>query len=152
MLLLLGDGPLKNDIEKKCKEFSIAEKVKFIGNIREVEEYYSIMDVFLFPSLYEGLGMTLIEAQVNGLTCFASDNVPLEAKVNLNFEFISLTKSATYWSNEIVRNKKHINLINSRICNQSSFLKSKYDIRFEANNLLQKYNDMVRDKIYKNNY
>ena len=55
ILMLIGQGPLLNDMKQKVRELKIEDKVKFIGQIRDVEKYYNIMDVFLFPSIYEGL-------------------------------------------------------------------------------------------------
>ena len=55
ILILIGQGPLLNDMKQKVRDLKIEDKVKFIGQIRDVEKYYNIMDVFLFPSIYEGL-------------------------------------------------------------------------------------------------
>ena len=55
ILILIGQGPLLNDMKQKVRDLKIEDKVKFIGQIRDVEKYYNVMDVFLFPSIYEGL-------------------------------------------------------------------------------------------------
>ena len=55
ILILIGQGPLLNDIKQKVRDLKIEDKVKFIGQVTDVEKYYNIMDVFLFPSIYEGL-------------------------------------------------------------------------------------------------
>ena len=55
ILMLIGQGPLLNDMKQKVRDLSIEDKVKFIGQVTNVEKYYNIMDVFLFPSIYEGL-------------------------------------------------------------------------------------------------
>ena len=60
------------------------------------------MDVFLFPSLWEGLGIVLIEAQANGLRCVASDVVPPEAKITDLVETVSLKKPASYWADKVL--------------------------------------------------
>lgn len=88
-LLLIGDGPLKNDIEKKCVELKIINSVTFLGNKQDVYNYYNVMDVFVLPSLFEGLPVVLIEAQANGLHCIVSDAVSFEAKLSDLIEFVS---------------------------------------------------------------
>ena len=55
ILILIGQGPLLNDMKQKVRDLKIEDKVKFIGQVTDVEKYYNIMDVFLFPSIYEGL-------------------------------------------------------------------------------------------------
>ena len=55
ILMLIGQGPLLNEMKQKVRDLSIEDKVKFIGQVTNVEKYYNIMDVFLFPSIYEGL-------------------------------------------------------------------------------------------------
>lgn len=55
ILMLIGQGPLLNDMKQKVRDLKIEDKVKFMGQVTDVEKYYNIMDVFLFPSIYEGL-------------------------------------------------------------------------------------------------
>ena len=84
VLLLIGDGPLLEEIKEKIKRLGIQDKVIFAGVHKHPERYYQAMDVFVLPSLYEGLGMVLIEAQVNGLPCIISNNIPQDAVYNQN--------------------------------------------------------------------
>ena len=82
----------------------------------------SAMDIFVFPSLYEGLGLVLIEAQANGLKCFTSKNVvPLEAKVSNSLEYIELNKSPQYWASEILK------VNSSRTDNYKEIINKGYD-------------------------
>ena len=91
ILILLGQGPLEENIKEKAKRLNIEDKVLFLGQKNNIEKYYQIFDLFLLPSLYEGLGMTLIEAQVSGLNCIVSNNVPKEAEIIKNkVKFINL--------------------------------------------------------------
>ena len=69
ILLLVGDGPLYNMIYQKVERLGILDKVIFAGVYNDVSKFYNAMDMFVFPSLYEGLGMVLVEAQINGLPC-----------------------------------------------------------------------------------
>lgn len=76
VLLLLGDGELKEENWEYCKELGIADKVIMVGNVFNVANYLCTMDVFVFPSLYEGMPLSVIEVQCNGLSCVISDTVP----------------------------------------------------------------------------
>lgn len=72
-LLLVGDGPLLEDIKKKTDEYKLLDKVIFYGVADKTSEILNAMDAFLFPSIHEGLSVVMIEAQCNGLKCFMSD-------------------------------------------------------------------------------
>lgn len=89
-LILIGQGNLKEKIKQKIKELGIEEYVIFTGQINNVSDYYNAIDVFLLPSLYEGLPVVGIEAQANGILCKFSSNMTKEAKVLNTTEFISL--------------------------------------------------------------
>ena len=88
ILLLIGQGPLIGEIKQKVETLGISDSVKFLGQRDDVNELYNAMDLFLFPSLYEGLGMVLIEAQANGLPCIASTEVPKNARVSKKISFV----------------------------------------------------------------
>lgn len=87
-LLLIGTGPLEEKTKAKVEKLNLSDPVIFLGQREDTNKLYSVMDVFCLPSLYEGLGMVLIEAQMNGLPCLASDEVPREAKITENIDFI----------------------------------------------------------------
>ena len=80
ILLLVGDGELRTQMEKQVKELGIQGKVIFAGQRTDVSRLLQVMDVFVFPSIYEGLPVSLIEAQAAGLPCLISDKVPIECK------------------------------------------------------------------------
>ncbi len=108
--ILIGDGPLRKEIEEKIRKKGLQNNVILLGNRSDVSELYSMFDMFIFPSLYEGMPMALIEAQANGLTIISSSNVPTESKINSNFSFVDLDKGANYWANLICHaNTTHIN-------------------------------------------
>lgn len=96
-LLLVGEGPLKEVLEKKISELGIADEVTFVSNTKNVNVYYQIMDIFLFPSNYEGLGMVAVEAQVAGLPVIASEKVPVDAKISNNYWQINLSAGKKAW-------------------------------------------------------
>jgi glycosyltransferase involved in cell wall biosynthesis len=104
-LVLVGIGSLRDSIEAKVIEMGLSAQVIFLGSRPDVPRLMKgLMDVFLFPSRYEGLGLVLIEAQAAGLSCIFSDIIPTEADVVQPLMIrVSLAKSATEWA-EIVLN------------------------------------------------
>ena len=86
-LLLIGAGPLEEKIKAKVEKLGLTDSVLFLGQRNGTDKLYSVMDVFCLPSIYEGLGMVLIEAQVNSLSCVASNFVPQEARLDKNLAF-----------------------------------------------------------------
>ena len=96
--ILVGVGPLL----EKMKEEAVNEKILFLGNRMDVPNILCAADVFLFPSLYEGLGIVAIEAQASGIKCIASNNVPLSADIGLGlFEQIDLKAPNSVWRNKL---------------------------------------------------
>lgn len=101
VLLLIGDGELKEQLTEKINQYGICEKVKMIGKVDNVEDYLQAMDLFAFPSRFEGLGNALIEAQTAGLKCITSNRVPMETKITDNITFLELDKNE--WIEEILK-------------------------------------------------
>ena len=101
-LLLVGDGEEKSKIEEKCRKYHIEDSVIMVGNQSNVCDYYQAMDFFVFPSVWEGLGMVLIEAQASGLCCVASDTIPKETNIGSGkIMYLSLLESAKKWAETI---------------------------------------------------
>ena len=101
ILLLVGQGPLMQEMMEKVNDLNLNNSVMFLGQRTDVNELYQAFDIFLLPSLYEGLGMVMIEAQCSGLPCIASTEVPKVSKIRENVDFIKLTDSIEKWSSEI---------------------------------------------------
>ncbi|WP_165253809.1 glycosyltransferase family 1 protein [Adlercreutzia sp. ZJ304] len=80
-LVLAGDGPLFDSVKQLATERGIEDSVLFLGTRLDVNRLYQVMDVFLFPSLNEGLGISLVEAQASGLPCVYSKNIPRDVRV-----------------------------------------------------------------------
>ena len=104
-LLLVGEGELLESIKSKCRELNILENVIFTGNRSDTENFYQAMDVMVFPSLWEGLGIVLIEAQANNLPCFVSKTIPKEAIITDSVKTLSLHEIRP-WVKEIENLKK----------------------------------------------
>jgi glycosyltransferase involved in cell wall biosynthesis len=105
-LLLVGDGELRESIERRIKELNLEDAIIITGFRADVPDIMQAMDVFLFPSLFEGLPVTLIEAQASGLVVVASDKIAPEVQVTPLLHFISLDEPASYWS-DFVLNYTH---------------------------------------------
>lgn len=102
VLFLVGTGSGQEKIREKVSALGLDENVIFAGRRTDVEKIMSAADAFALPSLFEGLGIVLIEAQSSGLNCFASTGVPEEAKLLDNFEFIPLDIGAEAWAYRIL--------------------------------------------------
>lgn len=102
VLLLVGDGPLRQKIEKKANDMGIRSRVVFMGVRSDVCDLMQAMDVFVFPSLYEGLGVVLVEAQASGLPCVISDCVPDACMLTDLVQRVSLEESARQWAERIL--------------------------------------------------
>ncbi len=100
-LLLIGDGPLRDIVIRRAREFGVDTDIIFTGAIGNPADYLSAMDVFCFPSIYEGLSVSLIEAQINERICIGSDVIPHEVRIAENLKFFSLSKPAKTWAGKI---------------------------------------------------
>lgn len=89
-LLLIGDGCLKSEIEKKVRQYHLDDSVVFTGAVDNPEDYYSMMDLFVLPSFFEGYPLVIKEAEANGLKCLVSDLIPHEVGTIGNVKFCKL--------------------------------------------------------------
>lgn len=105
-LILVGDekGELAEQVKEKVSKLGLRDKVIFAGLRDDVAELMQAMDVFVFPSNYEGLPVTLIEAQAAGLPCLISDKVPIECKMTDLIRQLSLSNGAEAWAEQAVIN------------------------------------------------
>ena len=101
-LLIIGNGPLEKKIKLQAKELGIEDNITFLSHRTDVPELLSAMDCFVFPSVYEGLGMAVIEAQLAELKVVISEAVPKEAYLNNNIIVKSLDDSVEEWSKAIL--------------------------------------------------
>lgn len=100
-LLLVGTGPLSDAVKLQVRDLNLEDKVLFLGHRDDVFRVMWASDLFLFPSLHEGLGIVLIEAQASGLKCITSDKVPCEADLHLGlFKQMSLLQDKNKWADE----------------------------------------------------
>ncbi|MCI8568947.1 MAG: glycosyltransferase family 1 protein [Bacilli bacterium] len=133
LLLLAGQGPLIDEIKNKVNDLNLTESVKFLGQRNDVNELYQAFDVFLLPSLYEGLGMVAVEAQCAGNYCICSTEVPSIIKMTDSVEFLSLNDKTNLWVQKIL----NCNMI--REDHSQEIKEIGYDIKTEAKLLEKKY-------------
>ena len=142
-VLLLGgiDGGSLEEIEKLIQEYGIGKNVRLIGARSDVSECLKVLDVYLFPSLFEGLGIALLEAQAAGCNCFASTNVPKETDMGLgSVEYIDLDKGADFWAERIILKQAQFKpKCESEI--KEGFRKKKYTVDTSITDLLEVYGE-----------
>mgnify|MGYP002767093224 FL=1 len=101
-LLLVGDGELFEAVQQQCTQLGIREAVIMVGSKTNTEDYYQAMDIFVFPSLWEGLPVSVVEAQANGLICLLSDVITRDVDLTDQVKYLSLNEKSR-WINEIAR-------------------------------------------------
>lgn len=102
VLVLVGDGVLRPQIEKKAAQLGLTDAVIMTGVQSNTWDYYQAMDVFVMPSHYEGLPVSLVEAQTAGLPCCVSSAVPAESAITELVRFRSLEESAEQWASWVL--------------------------------------------------
>ncbi len=98
-LFILGEGPLRNKIKEDIDNAGLASKIVLLGYIDDIESYLSAFDALILPSKAEGLALVLVEAQVNGMPCIASDAVPEDANLGL---LTRLPRKKIKWESQIL--------------------------------------------------
>lgn len=136
VLLLVGDGELKNKINNKAMKLGIKDKVIMVGSTNNVNNYLQAMDIFLFPSLFEGLGIAAIEAQAAGLPCLISEYVPDEVCVTQLATKIPVKSSKT-WAEYVLNTE----LQRGNYCND--IIKNGYDIDNQVKYLQKFYLELA---------
>lgn len=131
VLILCGDGVLKENIEDMVENMGLNNNVCFLGIRDDVNDILQMCDCFVFPSLFEGLGISAIEAQVSGLPTFVSENVPQEVDVTQDVVHLSLKESPEIWAKEILKSRNHI-----RKSNKNFFVGTSYDINNSLKELM----------------
>ena len=135
ILLLAGQGPLMEDIKNKVKELNLNDSVKFLGQRNDANELYQAFDVFLLPSLYEGLPVVGVEAQAAGLLCYLSDDMTKETKVLDITKFMSLNNTPEEWADNILDDVKKY----KRIDTSKEMTAKNFNIKEEAKKLEEYY-------------
>lgn len=134
ILMLLGDGPLYEEIEDKIRKLGIEKSVMLLGRKNNIEEYLQAMDVFVLPSLFEGLPVVGVEAQTAGLPCIFSSEITEEIDIK-NCMFLDLNEEVSTWAKIIVNSVDgFIRQDTSRDIEEAGF-----SIKIECEKLVKEY-------------
>jgi glycosyltransferase involved in cell wall biosynthesis len=134
VLVLVGDGYLKEKIEIEAENLKIRNNILFLGVRKDIPDLMQAFDLFLFPSLYEGLPMTLIEAQASGLKVVASSSITSEVNITELITYCDLIESKNHWANIIFENLEY-----QRKDTREQIIDAQYDIKSSASKLQQFY-------------
>lgn len=138
ILLLIGEGELKKEIEEKVNKYKIADRVIFLGTTDKINEYYQAMDLFILPSKFEGLPVVGVEVQANGLPCILSNNITKEIKINDNVFFLDISNLKT-WVEYILRIEKE----NAGRQKNIKSIEKNYNIEIQAQKLVEFYKNQL---------
>lgn len=141
LLLLAGQGPLMDEMKEKVHNLDLDEYVQFLGQRKDANELYQAFDLFLLPSLYEGLPVVGVEAQASGNLCYLSDDMTKETKVLDSTVFMSLKNSAEEWAINILKDSKKYKKHDTK----EEVSKYGFNIEKEAEKLERKYFEYLGD-------
>lgn len=133
-LILVGSGKKEKEIKDYVINKNIEKNVIFLGNRNDINNILNIFDIFIFPSIYEGLPVTLVEVQANGLISLVSNRVSKEIKLSNCINFFPIEKPPKEWA------KKALNLNHKRINNKDTLINSIYNIDNTIIKLTKIYN------------
>lgn len=139
ILMLLGDGNLRPSIEQKVENLGLKNNVIFTGVRKDANKFFSAFDVLLFPSHYEGLPVTLIEAQTAGLPIVCSDVITKEAQILNTIYYHSLSEKSDVWAEFVVKD------LNFRRIDFESIENAGYSIECSAKQLTAFYLEACND-------
>lgn len=137
-LVLVGDGPLVDEVKKQTNDYGLTDSVIFTGTMADTSSIYNAFDCFAFPSIYEGLGMVAVEAQANGLPTIISTEVPDEAMVLNSTKKLPL--DINKWVECISNSSREAE---NREVDASLF--SDFDIKRDAVKLGEKYKELTKE-------
>lgn len=147
VLLLVGEGVDRTKIKDLACEKGVADRVIFYGTTNHINEVLQMMDCFVFPSRFEGLGIAAIEAQASGLACVASEQVPRKMKVDDRTVFLSLESDLKEWCAAILNRLSSPKDRKERMDKIHNHLKKAgYDIRENCADMLMYYHKIVDRK------
>lgn len=143
VLLLVGTGSNFKNIKELVSIHPYKNQIILYGETEDVASLYSAMDVFVFPSKYEGLGLVAVEAQISGLPCIVSDVIPKDIVISENVYFISLKDTVDRWTDAVVHNFITEEYRKGFFINHKPII-SHYDIQRCVNSLENLYQQALR--------
>lgn len=136
--MLVGDGELRLRIVERIERLGISSSVILTGMQSNIAQYLHAMDVFVFPSKWEGLPLSLVEAQAAGLQCFVSDTITREVNISPFIEYIPIHQGVEKWTSAL----KYCSM--QRTDAQSYIREAGYDIELLADKLTSLYYNIQR--------
>lgn len=133
-LVLVGEGSMRTIIQKTIEKRLLGDKIIMLGLRNDVDKVLQAFDILLFPSIYEGLPLSVIEAQTSGLRCILSDTIDKNIKITKNVLFCSLQDSPAYWAQTLLENMDY-----SRDNMSAQIINAGYDVKNNMNILLSFY-------------
>ena len=128
-LMLLGDGPRRAEMEAKVRELGVENAVVFAGNKNPVAPFYQAFDAFLFPSRFEGMPGTVVEAQAAGLPCLVSDSVTPQVKATELVAFLPLAKGVQEWTDGLLN---HVENCKAKGMEVTDLSDTNYDVNYQV--------------------
>lgn len=141
-LLLVGDGELRPLIEHEIKINGISDSVILTGLRSDIPDLLQAMDIFLFPSIYEGMPLSVIEAQASGLPCIISNSVTNLVNIGKDIIQLSLNEDITHWVEQLDQTKYKLLREERSIQNINLIAQKGYNITTEAERLTNIYNKL----------
>ena len=139
-LVLVGDGPTRKDIEHKIHKLGIEEHVKILGLRKDIPTLMGVMDLFILPSLYEGFGIVLLEAQASGLPCVVSEHIQPEPDMQLGLMHSVELKHKQKWIDTIIEN------LDKKIVDKSSIKKMIEKSPYKLGEVVEKFYELYKIK------
>ena len=128
LLLQIGNGKNNKDLQTMIKDKNLEDNIKFLGVRNDVADLMQAMDLFIFPSIYEGLPVVLIEAQASGLQCIVSSNITKEVDITKSVSYLPVDKGVNIWVDSILNSDFKYN----RNANKDVLERAGYDIKNSA--------------------
>lgn len=144
-LMLIGDGQLRADIENQVKDLGLTDMTIFMGKTLDVPNLMQAMDIIIMPSKYEGLPLSLVEAQSASLPCFISTAISKEVKMTNLVKFIDLNKSPSEWA-KIINEYKYNDRDEIKDNSCRNIEEKGYSIRENANKMKSLYLEYIKQK------
>lgn len=147
VLLLVGTGPNYEKIQDLINNHPYNERIICYGVTDQISEVYDAMDLFFFPSKFEGLGIVLLEAQIKGLPCVASDVIPKEVVLNEKMiDFLSLNSNVKVWSKKILSKAQELNNNRDKVYNENEYNIKRYEIKENVKTLEKRYEELNKKR------
>ena len=131
--ILIGDGPMRSEVEAEIDSNKMNDRIVLLGAQNHVEELMQGIDEIVFPSLYEGLSLVMVEAQASGLPILASDKLSEEHSITNLIKYMSLKKTPSEWAEEAINLRK----ITKRKSTAELLIQKGYDIETESRIIIE---------------